>query len=240
MNEDLTEAISLGHDLGHTPFGHAGERVLDIMLASYGGFRHYEQGVRVVEKLENDGKGLNLTKEVRDGIQCHTKGPEAFTPEGRIVRIADKIAYMNHDIDDSIRAGILSENDIPAHLREILGTGGSKRINNMILNVYQNSPEGNIGMSEEFSKAFYELHDFLYRSVYKGSKAKAEEGKAEDMIEILFHYLCNHPAKVPDEYRQIMRDEGIKRAVADYIAGMSDTYAVELYKDIFIPRGWDT
>ena len=240
LNEDLTEAISLGHDLGHTPFGHAGERVLDIMLASYGGFRHYEQGVRVVEKLENDGKGLNLTKEVRDGIQCHTKGPEAFTPEGRIVRIADKIAYMNHDIDDSIRACILSENDIPAHLREILGTGSSKRINNMILNVYQNSPEGNIGMSEEFSKAFYELHDFLYRSVYKGSKAKAEEGKAEDMIEILFHYLCNHPAKVPDEYRQIMRDEGIKRAVADYIAGMSDTYAVELYKDIFIPRGWDT
>ena len=136
--------------------------------------------------------------------------------------------------------GILSENDIPAHLREILGTGSSKRINNMILNVYHNSPEGNIGMSEEFSKAFYELHDFLYRSVYKGSKAKAEEGKAEDMIEILFHYLCNHPAKVPDEYRQIMRDEGIKRAVADYIAGMSDTYAVELYKDIFIPRGWDT
>ena len=240
MNEDLTEAISLGHDLGHTPFGHAGERVLDIMLASYGGFRHYEQGVRVVEKLENDGKGLNLTKEVRDGIQCHTKGPEAFTPEGRIVRIADKIAYMNHDIDDSIRAGILSEQDIPAHLREILGTGSSMRINNMILNVYQNSPEGNIGMSEEFSKAFYELHDFLYRSVYKGSKAKAEEGKAEDMIEILFHYLCNHPAKVPGEYRQIMRDDGIKRAVADFIAGMSDTYAVELYKDIFIPKGWDT
>ena len=206
----------------------------------HGGFRHYEQGVRVVEKLENDGKGLNLTKEVRDGIQCHTKGPEAFTPEGRIVRIADKIAYMNHDIDDSIRAGILSENDIPAHLREILGTGCSKRINNMILNVYQNSPEGNIGMSKEFSDAFYELHDFLYRSVYKGSKAKAEEGKAEDMIEILFNYLCNHPAKVPDEYRQIMREEGIMRAVADYIAGMSDTYAVELYKDIFIPKGWDT
>ena len=239
LNEDLTEAISLGHDLGHTPFGHAGERVLDVMLAFDGGFRHYDQGVRVVEKLENDGKGLNLTKEVRNGIQCHTKGPEAFTPEGRIVRSADKIAYMNHDIDDSIRAGILSENDIPAHLREILGTGCSRRINNMILNVYQNSPDGNIGMSEEFSKAFYELHDFLYQNVYKGSKAKAEEGKAEDMIEILFNYLCNHPAKVPEEYRQIMREEGIFRAVADYIAGMSDTYAVELYKDIFIPKGWE-
>ena len=240
LNEDLTEAISLGHDLGHTPFGHAGERVLDIVLASDGGFRHYDQGVRVVEKLENDGRGLNLTKEVRDGIQCHTKGPEAFTPEGRIVRIADKIAYMNHDIDDSIRAGILSESDIPAHLREILGTGSSRRINNMILNVYQNSPEGNIGMSEEFSKGFYELHDFLYHNVYRDSKAKAEEGKAEDMIEILFNYLCNHPAKVPGEYRQIMREEGIRRAVADYIAGMSDTYAVELYKEIFIPKGWDT
>ena len=240
LNEDLTEAISLGHDLGHTPFGHAGERVLDIVLASDGGFRHYDQGVRVVEKLENDGRGRNLTKEVRDGIQCHTKGPEAFTPEGRIVRIADKIAYMNHDIDDSIRAGILSESDIPAHLREILGTGSSRRINNMILNVYQNSPEGNIGMSEEFSKGFYELHDFLYHNVYRDSKAKAEEGKAEDMIEILFNYLCNHPAKVPGEYRQIMREEGIRRAVADYIAGMSDTYAVELYKEIFIPKGWDT
>ena len=240
LNEDLTEAISLGHDLGHTPFGHAGERVLDIVLASDGGFRHYDQGVRVVEKLENDGRGLNLTKEVRDGIQCHTKGPEAFTPEGRIVRIADKIAYMNHDIDDSIRAGILSESDIPAHLRGILGTGSSRRINNMILNVYQNSPEGNIGMSEEFSKGFYELHDFLYHNVYRDSKAKAEEGKAEDMIEILFNYLCNHPAKVPGEYRQIMREEGIRRAVADYIAGMSDTYAVELYKEIFIPKGWDT
>lgn len=239
LNEDLTEAISLGHDLGHTPFGHAGERVLDIVLASCGGFRHYEQGVRVVQKLENDGKGLNLTKEVCDGIKCHTKGPEAFTPEGRIVRIADKIAYMNHDIDDSIRAGILSEEDIPSHLREILGTGCSRRINNMILNVYWNSSEGNIRMSEEFSKAFYELHAFLYRNVYTGSRAKVEEGKAEDLIEILFNYLCNHPNKVPVEYRQIMRDEGVKRAVADYIAGMSDTYAVELYKEIFIPRGWE-
>ncbi len=239
LNEDLTEAIALGHDLGHTPFGHAGERVLDIVLAASGGFRHYEQGVRVVEKLENNGRGLNLTKEVRDGILCHTKGPEAFTPEGRIIRIADKIAYMNHDIDDSIRAGILSEDDIPAHLRKILGTGSSQRINNMILNVYQNSPQGQIGMSPDFSDAFYELHAFLYQNVYKGSKAKAEEGKAEDMIESLFHYLCNHPDKVPAEYRQIMREEGIRRAVADYIAGMSDTYAVELYKDIFIPRGWE-
>lgn len=240
LNEDLTEAISLGHDLGHTPFGHAGERVLDIVLTSCGGFTHYEQGVRVVEKLENNGKGLNLTKEVINGIKCHTKGPEAFTPEGRLVRIADKIAYMNHDIDDSIRAGILSEEDIPPDLRQILGTGCSRRINNMILNVYQNSENGNICMSEDFSKAFYRLHDFLYRNVYKGSKAKAEEGKAEDMIEVLFNYLCNHPTKVPNEYRHIMRDEGISRAVADYIAGMSDTYAVELYKDIFIPRGWDT
>ena len=240
LNEDLTEAISLGHDLGHTPFGHAGERVLDVVLVSIGGFRHYEQGVRVVEKLENDGKGLNLTQEVRNGILCHTKGPEAFTPEGRIVRIADKIAYMNHDIDDSIRAGILTEENIPAELREILGTGSSPRINNMILNVYHNSPEGKIGMSKEFSDAFYALHSFLYRNVYKDSKAKAEEGKAEDMLESLFNYLFAHPAKIPDEYRPIMREEGLRRAVADYIAGMSDTYAVELYKTIFIPRGWDT
>ena len=239
LNEDLTEAISLGHDLGHTPFGHAGERVLEIMLASTGGFRHYEQSVRVVEKLEKNGKGLNLTKEVRNGILCHTRGEEAFTPEGRIVRIADKIAYMNHDIDDSIRAGILTENDIPKHLREVLGEGVSVRISNMIENVYRNSTGGDIRMSDEFSEAFYALHDYLYRTVYKGSAAKAEEGKAEDMIEILFHYLCNHPDVIPDEYRPVMREEGIKRAAADYIACMSDTYAVQLYKDLFIPRGWD-
>ncbi len=240
LNEDLTEAISLGHDLGHTPFGHAGERVLDIVLQSQGGFRHFEQSVRVVEKLEKDGKGLNLTKEVRDGILCHTRGQEAFTPEGRIVRIADKIAYMNHDIDDSIRAGILSESDIPQNLRDILGTGSSVRINNMIMNVYQNSHGGNIAMSDEFSEAFYGLHSFLYRTVYKDSEAKAEEGKAEDMIEIMFNYLCNHPNLIPNDYHQIMREEGIKRAAADYIASMSDTYAVDLYKEWFIPRGWDT
>lgn len=240
LNEDLTEAIALGHDLGHTPFGHAGERVLDIMLVATGGFRHYEQSVRVVEKLEKNGMGLNLTKEVRDGILCHTRGREAFTPEGRIIRIADKIAYMNHDIDDSIRAGILTENDIPRELREILGTGSSVRINNMIKNVYENSLNGSIEMSPEFSDAFYALHDFLYRTVYKGSKAKAEEGKAEDMIEVLFNYLCNHPDLIPGEYRHIMRQEGIKRAAADYISGMSDTFAVDFYKDLFIPKGWDT
>lgn len=240
LNEDLTEAIALGHDLGHTPFGHAGERVLDIMLVATGGFRHYEQSVRVVEKLEKNGMGLNLTKEVRDGILCHTRGREAFTPEGRIIRIADKIAYMNHDIDDSIRAGILSENDIPRELREMLGTGSSVRINNMIHNVYENSQNGIIEMSPAFSEAFYALHDFLYRTVYKGSRAKAEEGKAEDMIEALFIHLCNHPDLIPGEYRHIMREEGIKRAAADYIAGMSDTFAVDFYKDLFIPKGWDT
>ena len=143
------------------------------------------------------------------------------------------------DIDDSIRAGILTENDIPKHLRDVLGEGVSIRISNMIENVYRNSADGNIRMSDEFSAAFYELHDYLYRTVYKGSAAKAEEGKAEDMIEILFHYLCNHPERIPDEYRPVMREEGIKRAAADYIACMSDTYAVQLYKDLFIPRGWD-
>lgn len=240
LNEDLAEAISLGHDLGHTPFGHAGERVLDLVLTSVGGFRHYEQSVRVVEKLEKNGMGLNLTREVRDGILCHTRGREAFTPEGRIVRIADKIAYMNHDIDDSIRAGIMSESDIPQNLRDILGTSPSMRINNMIVNVYQNSHNGNIAMSEEFSEAFYDLHSFLYRTVYKDSKAKAEEGKAEDMIEIMFNYLCNRPQLIPEEYHQIMLEEGIRRAAADYIASMSDTYAVDLYKECFIPKGWDT
>ena len=240
LNEDLTEAIALGHDLGHTPFGHAGERVLDLMLVKSGGFRHYEQSVRVVEKLEKNGMGLNLTKEVRNGIECHTKGQEAFTPEGRIIRIADKIAYMNHDIDDSIRAGILSEDDIPQNLRDVLGTGSSVRINNMIRNVVENSPNGTIEMSPAFSEAFYGLHDFLYSTVYKGSRAKAEEGKAEDMIEVLFHYLCNHPDLIPIEFRHVMRKDGILRAAADYIAGMSDTFAVDFYKELFIPKGWDT
>lgn len=240
LNEDLTEAIALGHDLGHTPFGHAGERVLDVMLVSIGGFRHYEQSLRVVEKLEKNGLGLNLTKEVRDGIVCHTRGREAFTPEGRLIRLADKIAYMNHDIDDSIRAGILSESDIPRDIREVLGTGTSVRISNMVRNVYENSEGGTIAMSSEFGEAFTALHDYLYRTVYKGSKAKEEEGKAEDMIEMLFNYLCNHPDVIPGEFRFIMREEGIKRAAADYLAGMSDTFAVDFYKQLFIPKGWDT
>lgn len=240
LNEDLTEAIALGHDLGHTPFGHAGERVLDVMLVATGGFRHYEQSLRVVEKLEKNGLGLNLTKEVRDGIVCHTRGREAFTPEGRLIRLADKIAYMNHDIDDSIRAGILSESDIPRDIREVLGTGTSVRISNMVRNVYENSEAGTIAMSSEFGEAFTALHDYLYRTVYKGSKAKEEEGKAEDMIEMLFNYLCNHPDVIPGEFRFIMREEGIKRAAADYLAGMSDTFAVDFYKQLFIPKGWDT
>ena len=238
LNEDLTEAIALGHDLGHTPFGHAGERVLDIVLAGHGGFRHYEQSKRVVELLENEGHGLNLTVEVRDGILCHTRGQEAMTPEGRMIRIADKIAYMNHDIDDSIRAGILREEDIPGPLREVLGGSVRERISRMIDNVYRSSAGGDIRMSPEFSDAFYGLHDYLYRTVYKGSAAKAEEGKAQDMLESLFLYLCRHPDLVPDEFRPVMRKEGIKRAVADYIAGMTDTYAIELYEAYFIPRGW--
>ncbi len=237
LNEDLTEAAALGHDLGHTPFGHAGERVLNDLLP--GGFRHYEQSVRVVEKLEKDGRGLNLTKEVRDGILCHTRGKEAFTPEGRIIRIADKIAYMNHDIDDSIRAGIMSESDIPQHLRDTLGTSPSIRINNMILNVYNNSFDGNIAMSEEFSKAFYELHSFLYSTVYKDSQAKKEEGKAEEMLEVMYRYLCRHPHKISEDYSYIIKEEGVERAVADYISGMSDNYAVSLYIEWFVPRGWD-
>jgi dGTPase len=235
LNEDLTEAISLAHDLGHTPFGHAGERALNEMLS--GGFRHFEQSVRVVNKLEKGGRGLNLTKEVQNGILCHTRGERAFTLEGRIVEMADKIAYMNHDIDDAIKAGVLKETDIPKELRDILGDRRSARINNMVKAVVSESYD-DIKMAEPYFSAYLELQKFLFASVYTNPVAKGEEVKAESLVKSLFTYYRENPEKLPDQYHKTVEEEGAYRAAADYIAGMTDHYAIAVYQSLFVPKAW--
>lgn len=235
LNEDLTEAVALGHDLGHTPFGHAGEHVLDQLAP--GGFRHYEQSVRVVERLEKDGQGLNLTWEVRDGILCHTRGQEAATPEGRIVRLADKIAYLNHDMDDAVRAGVLSEVDIPKKASQVLGNSRTRRIDCMVRSVVENSRDGNIRMDEQVQEAFDCLHDFMYEQVYRNPRAKPEEYKVPNMLVTLYgHFLS--PGMLPPEMERIAQEDGRERAVCDYIAGMTDQYAVDTFRRLFIPQAW--
>lgn len=235
LNEDLTEAVALGHDLGHTPFGHAGERALDKLCSC--GFKHYEQSVRVVDKLEKNGQGLNLTQEVRNGILCHTKGEEAFTLEGQIIRIADKIAYINHDIDDAIRAGVMAEEDIPLSLRLQLGMTKSARINNMVLDVINNS-DTSIRMSEGFYEGFMELHKFMFTAVYTNPICKGEETKAVDMLEMIYSYYIKHIEKMPDEFVSIANDDGEERAVCDYIAGMSDNFALKVFNNLYVPMFW--
>jgi dGTPase len=235
LNEDLTEAAALGHDLGHTPFGHAGERALDKLCSS--GFKHYEQSVRIVDKLEKYGKGLNLTDEVKNGILCHTKGEEAYTLEGQIIRIADKIAYINHDIDDGIRAGVLAEEDIPLALRQKLGMTKSSRINNMVFDVIQNSDD-KIRMSDEFYASFLELHEFMFDAVYTNPVCKGEEGKAVEMLEKIYGYYIKHIDELPTEFKEIAKKDGDERAVCDYIAGMSDTYALKVFNKLFVPIFW--
>lgn len=234
LNEDLTEAIALGHDLGHTPFGHAGERALNDVLE--GGFRHYEQSVRVCEVLEKNGKGLNLTKEVKDGIYCHTNR-DAMTLEGRIVKFADKIAYMNHDIDDAQKGNILTENDIPNGIRKVFGDTKSKRINSMVKSIINNGTD-DINLSENHREAFNDLHKFMFKSVYTNKTAKSEEPKVEQMIRTLFEYLCGHTKKLPVQYMKIAENESVPRAVADYIGGMTDRYASYIYNELFVPKSW--
>lgn len=237
LNEDLTEAIALGHDLGHTPFGHAGERVLDRMVSK--GFKHNEQSVRVVSFLEKDRKGLNLTWEVLDGIQCHTGNRLPTTLEGQIIRYADKIAYINHDIEDAIRGGILREEDIPKEAAAILGRSSSQRINNMIVNIIENSGDGQgIRMSREFQEATNLLRDFMFQKVYIGSAAKKEETKAERMLRELFIWLMEHPDYLPDDFRNSIHDVGLEQCVTDYVAGMTDRYAVRKFNEIFVPVSW--
>ena len=235
LNEDLTEAIALGHDLGHTPFGHAGERALNSLCEN--GFRHYEQSVRVVSRLEKYGKGLNLTDEVKNGILCHTKGPEAYTLEGQIIRIADKIAYINHDIDDAIRANIMAEEDIPLSLRMQLGMTKSQRINNMVLDVI-NSSKDSIRMSDDCYEGFMDLHDFMFAAVYTNPVCKGEESKAVDMLCKIYSHYISHIDDLPEEYIRIAEADGEERAVCDYVAGMSDNYALKVFNKLFVPMFW--
>ena len=237
LNEDLTEAIALGHDLGHTPFGHAGERLLNEMMP--GGFAHYKQSLRVVERLEKGGEGLNLTWEVRNGIVCHTKGTPAATLEGQLVRLADHIAYINHDIEDAMRGGVIYPMDIPLDISRILGFTHSERINTLVADAIRASQgQDEIRQSPEVGEAMLALKDFMFASVYTNPMAKGEEGKAQDMLRQLFDYYRKHPDQLPDDFQSIRAEEGVDRAVCDYIAGMTDPFAVETYKEIFIPKGW--
>ena len=239
LNEDLTEAIALGHDLGHTPFGHAGEDALN-QVCSFG-FKHYEQSIRVVEVLENAGEGLNLTKEVRDGILNHKTSGNPSTLEGQVVRLSDKIAYINHDIDDAIRGHIITEDDIPDKYSSVLGDTTKKRLDTLIRDIVMNSKEkSEILMSEEVEKAMMELRVFMFEYVYTNPKAKAEEIKAKEMIKQLFGYYMKHIDELPNEFIYLIneRGQGEERSVCDYIAGMSDQYSVEKFKEIYVPKAW--
>ncbi len=237
LNEDLTEAIALGHDLGHTPFGHAGERLLDEVMP--GGFAHYRQSVRVVERLEKGGEGLNLTWEVRNGIVCHTKGPPAATLEGQLVRLADHIAYINHDIEDALRGGIIYPMDIPLEISALLGFTHSARVNALVTDAVQASRgQAEIKQSPAVGEAMLALKHFMFASVYTNPVAKGEEGKAQDMLRQLFEYYQKYPDKLPSDFQAIRAEEGTDRAVCDYIAGMTDPFAVETFKELFLPKGW--
>lgn len=235
INEDLTEAIALGHDLGHTPFGHAGERALNAVYPN--GFKHYEQSLRVVDVIENEGRGLNLTHEVRDGILCHTRGKEADTLEGRIVKLADRIAYINHDIDDAIRGGIISEDSLPLEARKILGETKSKRINTLVVSAVRNTDD-EIHLDDDVQAAFDILHEFMFDTVYTNPVCKGQEGKAVSMLQSLYEFFASHPDELPNEYISIAWKEGTERAACDYIAGMTDSFALKTFSEFFIPSGW--
>ena len=234
LNEDLAEAVSLGHDLGHTPFGHAGERALNKLVP--GGFRHYEQSLRVVDKLEKDGRGLNLTYETRNGILCHTKGKQADTLEGRIVRIADRIAYINHDIDDAIRAGVISEAELPADVGRTLGHSTSERINTLVVSLVMNSGDGELKMDSKVQEVFDQLHKFMYAVVYSNELAKHEERKVPVLMELLYEHFTKHPYEMPVENRRTAETESVEAAVSDYLAGMTDRYATDRFREIYIPK----
>ncbi len=236
LNEDLTEAISLGHDLGHTPFGHAGERALNDIFP--GGFHHYEQSLRTVDVLEKDGCGLNLTYETRNGILCHTRGKEADTLEGRLVRLADRIAYINHDIDDAVRATVIKDSDIPDDITDVLGRTTTERINTLVISVITNTQGGVLAMAPDVTEAFDSLYKFMYDSVYSNDYAKHEEKKVPNFMELMYDYFVKHPERLPQEIKRVADSYSLQRAVCDYLAGMTDQYAVEKFNSIFIPHSW--
>jgi len=239
LNDDLCDAIALGHDLGHTPFGHTGERVLNEICPL--GFAHFRQSIRVVEVLEKNGEGLNLTWEVRDGILNHRTSGHPSTLEGQIVRFCDKIAYINHDIDDAERAGILSEEDIPKTYREILGGSTRDRLNTLIHDViYSSLDRADIRMSPEIEKAMMELRKFMFDHVYLNSVAKTEEGKVGRMITMLYQYYEKHVDEMPQEYIDLIKKKGQPepRVVCDYISGMTDQYSISKFQELFVPQSW--
>ena len=238
LNEDLTEAIALGHDLGHTPFGHDGERALAKLLPN--GFSHNVQGKRVVEILEKDGRGLNLTAEVIDGIVGHTTSgnvPEPFTREGMVVRYCDKIAYINHDIEDAIRGGVIKDSDLPEFPVRILGGTKSKRISTLVRSLIEHGAEY-IGMDSTVKQAHDELREFMFEKVYRAKPTVAEKDKANHIIEFLFDFFTENPDKMPELYRNIAEKYSLPVAVGDFISGMTDDYAVNLFKEICLPKGW--
>ena len=237
LNEDLAEAIAMGHDLGHTPFGHAGEVALTRCLGKP--FRHNEQSLRVVDVLENDGRGLNLTYEVRNGILCHTGDPWPETLEGMVVRRSDQIAYVNHDIDDAIRAGILSNEDIPDAISDVLGHNHSQRINTLVTDAIFTSREaGTVCLSPRVDQALKDLRSFMFERVYRNPVAKGEEARAQDMLQRMFEYYVENPEALPEDFQPQLSFDGMERTVCDYIAGMTDNYAVDKYTELFIPSGW--
>lgn len=237
LNEDLAEAIAMGHDLGHTPFGHAGEDALSRCLGQP--FHHNEQSLRVVDILERDGQGLNLTHEVRMGILGHTGAYIPETLEGQVVRRSDQIAYVNHDIDDAIRAGILSDEDIPTQISDVLGQTHSARVNTLVCDAILTSREaGAIMLSPEVDKALMDLRSFMFERVYRNPVAKGQESKAKDMLQRLFEHYIAHPEELPEDFHPQLSFDGMERTVCDYIAGMTDNYAVDKFTEIFIPMGW--
>ncbi len=239
LNEDLTEAIALGHDLGHTPFGHAGERALDEVCGE--GFAHFRQSVRIVERLEKGGEGLNLTWEVRDGILNHQMSGSPSTLEGKIVRYSDKIAYINHDVDDAIRGGVLREEDVPRVFTDILGHSTRERLNTLIHDIVgQSQGTADIRMSEDVEFAFQGMRKYMFANVYTNPVAKGEEQKAENIVKELFHYYMEHPELLPKAYIERMWQAGEtqERSVCDYISGMTDQYAIAKFQEFFIPASW--
>ena len=236
LNEDLTEAIALGHDLGHTPFGHAGERALNALMPQ--GFKHYEQSLRVVDRLEKNGQGLNLCYETRMGILNHTHGAPDDTMEATVVRLSDRIAYMNHDLDDAMRAGIVLPEDVPEIVRTVIGTKNSQRLNNTITDLIAHSGGGTVCMSKDMQEAIRVFHAFMYDSVYLNQRAKGEEHKVTGIVEGIWNYYHKFPEQLPMDFHSIMEAEGLDRAVCDYISGMTDGYCMEVYSKLFIPAAW--
>lgn len=238
LNEELVEAIALGHDLGHTPFGHAGERALNRVCPL--GFEHSEQSVRTVDRLEKDGQGLNLTEEVRDGIRNHQTSGTPHTLEGKVVRLSDKIAYIHHDMDDAVRAGILTEADVPADVRAVLGSTPGERLDSFIHDIVTNSMDQNdIIMSGSVAKAMADIRQFMFENVYTNKLAKCEETKAEVLMETLYAHFLKNLDQLPTEFKQLLNEgEAKERVVCDYVGAMSDRFAIAVYNDIFVPKSW--